>query len=777
MNIEDILGLLSPEASAFVTAALEQGEEEVVNTILQVIQSAPTIEEGVAMIEQAIQEFLASSGGPGVDPAMAGAPPPGMDPMLAAGAPPGMPPPMPPGMDPTMGMPQAGPMPPGATDPLAPPAEGSVPAQPERPKPKKKKVPKYKPPKVPKRSKPTYEQILEDARQGRDLWKQRDARIKDDYALYHMTYDEGLFGDKEATTIGGTVVHKRTQPVTLVDRVTALCTARNGMVTTEVEPRANDDEHVNAAQAFEDFILYARECDEEAYLERGGYLGDPQPPLPRKEAGLAAIEGGFGWCWYVDNDTPGHPFQYEIVPLSQLYPIGPVTTRQYTLTLGRARAQFEKVREQYKDEDKGRLWNNADEVRVIVHADNAGVYRSMVWEDLGKTSSGGSRVKSIAGTDNWIGTSDRKDRWIEEPRRLNFGFPYFNYMIWGGSPAEPVQNAAQSNLALRGYGVLTMLRRTFKLMDLFISAVATGALTAQEPATMMEAPVDVDPKTLPNLDRRPGATTKVPGGTKIHPIRWDFSQSQDAQTLMNSLLNELQDVQSPMLTGGAPATSGIDRMIGTEQASQLVVGPIIDALEKWYALMHKQRGILALRYSNDDEYNKDDEGESLTMFEEYEKRSYRGSDMGEYGVIKPSDIEKSGVRVVVRYHREDTNQEIALAQMVTGLVNAHLMSQESALRRLGVKNPKAEIERIFSDGAVQDPTVLKAMIETAVYNSGNQLLIQAWDKAFYADTISKSQGGGSPPAPTGTASQPNVMNGPSSAIEAPGAQMMGMMGV
>src|SRR5690349_24715843 len=108
MQIEDILGYLSPTAQAFVTQALNTGQQDVIDTILQVIQSAPDPQTGIAMVEQAIQEFLGQGGVPGVQgqPAAPGGP---VDPSQVPGPP--MDPSAPPGA--VQGPPGAPPMPPG----------------------------------------------------------------------------------------------------------------------------------------------------------------------------------------------------------------------------------------------------------------------------------------------------------------------------------------------------------------------------------------------------------------------------------------------------------------------------------------------------------------------------------------------------------------------------------------------------------------------------------------------------------------------------------------
>jgi hypothetical protein len=779
VDITQLLPYLSPTAQAFIQQALSQGQQDVVDMILQIVQSAPDPQQGIAAVEQSIQEFMQqmgmsgppqAPGAPGgavdpsqvpVDPSMGsvvpggagapgdpstmGAPPPGMDPSMMGGGPP-------PGGDPGLGGPAPGPR-----------DDGPQAAASQRPQTRKpKEPPKYKAPAIPQVDKPTYDQIMEDARSGRTYWSARDRRIKDDYDLYHLVLDGETLTGTSPLTAGGDILHRRSQPNTLVNLVTSLVTPKNGKLVTEMEPRSEDQTYKSASQDCEDAVLCWREYDEDSWLENR----INEPPLPRKEAGLATLEGGFGWSWAVDPDDEDHPFKYEVIPLSQLYDVGHATTRQYSLPLHQARARIKQVAEYYKLEDKGKLWDPNQKVRIIVHADNYGVYRSIVWEELSANRLGNS-VKS--GTGDSFGEGDEK--WILKPERINYGFRYFSYMVWGGSPAEALLYDDNEFLKYKGHGVLTMLRKTFRLMDLFISAIASGALRNVNPPYVIETDA---PNPQP-LNRGQNAFNTIRRGDKVSPLVWDVSGSQDAQNLMNSLIAELQDVSSPALMG-AGGVSGVAQQISTEQASQQVVGPIIDAMEKWYGLMHKQRLILALRYSGDTKYNVDDKGNDNTLFDKYPKRRIREEGRGQYGHVTAKDIGMAGVRVTVRYTDRNVQEDMALSQMVTGLVNAHLMSQETALRKMGVKDPQQEMMRILGDGAFMEPTVLKALVETAVYNSGNQTLIDAWDKAFYADMV-KGANGGSQPAETGTpsmASQPGVnATGTSSAVQAPGQQQMG----
>lgn len=747
MNIEDILQYLSPTAQAFITQALQSGQTDVIDTIMQVIQSAPDPQTGIAMVEQAIQEFVAqdpslSQNAPVGPPVAPGAteplPPVSQDPNAIPGAPGAVQDPaamgLPPGMDPSMvGVPPAG-APTGRDD-------GPPPPQPQPPQVQKAPAPpKYKAPPVPKLAKPSYEQVLADAEAGREYWAQRDARIKADQDLYHLVYDTEQLGGKDTTVIGGVVMHRRSQPHTLVNLVTSLCTAKNGKLQTEIEPRAEDDEYQQAAQDAEDAVLCWREDDEERWLE----TRINEPPLTRKEAGLAALEGGFGWSWTIDAENEECPFQYEIVPLSQLYDVGHACTRQYTLPLHQARARFDAIKEYYPDDEKGRGWDPNQTCRIIIHADNAGVWRSMVWEELPGRSR--SKAKSVTGGST-LDIQNKGEKWILEPEKVNFGFRYFSYMTWGGSPAEPTINGESSIQRYKGAGVLTMLRKTFRLVDMWVSALTTGAIRAVDPSWVYET----DSPNPREPDASAGGFIPIRKGDKLYPLAYEFAKNADASALIQSLLSELQDVSNPALMG-QPGPSGIAQQISNDQASQQVVGPIIDALEKWYALQHKQRLILALRYSSDTKYNKDSNGKDNTLFDEYPKRKVGRATRG-YGYLKPGDIEKSGVRVTVRYTDRSTQEQLAIGQLVTQLTSAHLMSQETALRTMGTKDPRKEMERIFADGAYQDATVLKALVETAVYRSGNQDLINAWNKAFYADMVKGQQG--SQPADTGMASMPN----------------------
>jgi hypothetical protein len=205
-------------------------------------------------------------------------------------------------------------------------------------------------------------------------------------------------------------------------------------------------------------------------------------------------------------------------------------------------------------------------------------------------------------------------------------------------------------------------------------------------------------------------------------------------------------------------------MQAAETASATTVGPIIDALEKTYQAICRQRGILALRYAKG-------ENSDLNYFSQYPYRGYKGGDTGRYGTLKPKDIEASGVNAEVRYKRLSTAEEAALANMVTQLTNAHLMSVETALKKLGVREPEREWLKILKDGAMLEPRVLQGLVGAAIMNSGDNFLIQEW----IAAGMLQQTNGGSPPAETGT---PSAAGGPPPGLPAgvstPGSTQPGL---
>lgn len=735
--IQQLLPLLSPPSAQL----FQQADQETQDLLLQVFQQA-----GPQEVEQALQEFAAQVGA--VDPTQQPGVPPQAGPQpqpLPQGPPPGpsqppvqVPPPGMLGPDPSL-PPQ---LPPEANvPPNGQPNDGLaavLPPQEAEDTPPDWKPPAMKPSRF-KDSNPSLERVLEDGRLGRQLWQARDLRIALDTSMYHLEYElEDADPDMsdDVAFIDGELLHRRSDPAALVDRVTGMVEARQDRVTIHMPKRHESDEYRKAAQSFEDFSRSFRMVDEENWFERGSTMGDPQPPLPRKEAGLMALEGGFGWCWHVDPDDEDHPFEYEVVPISQLYPLGHATTRQFTLPLHMARAQFPEIEAAYPLKDgQARSYYDSMYVRIIEWADTAGYRYAAAWaeDSIGPSSGRGDR-----------------SGWIVKPRPIGYGFPYFNYVIWGGTPTAPNNYNKSTHNKNIGYGILTPLRKTYRLMDIMVSAVATGALKVQAPPLFRTVNENRDMTKVPRINTDPGAENFGRPGEEVKPMVFDIAASQSGVAFIQSLAQELSNNIPPMLAGMS-ANSGFEYMQRSDDANAMFIAPMIDALQRSYEMQHRQRGVLAYRYAK---RGKRDKGfEKQRYFTRY---AYTGTSKRGYtyqGVLKPSDIEKSGVSLQVRYTQKTLTEQMQLANMVSQLVQAHLMSQEQALIKLGNDDPYKELLKIFQDAALMQPEVLKAMTEESILSGGNDMLKQAWLRAF-----AQAGQGGSPPSQPGMASQPGGAN-------------------
>lgn len=729
--LPDLLAQLSPDAAA----VLQQADEETILLLLEVYAT-----EGPAAVEQALQQFLAELGGvgQGAPPGPAALPgqmadPAALDPTMAGQAVPQVPPaamlqPAPQPID--MGLPPEAQVPPNG-----PPQMGPQPSEVKAdPTPPDWQPPKMRPSRYASKN-PSLERVLEDARLGRQQWQARDLRIAQDTSMYHLEYeleeaDPDMVDD--VSFVDGELLHRRSDPAALVDRVTGMTEARQDRITEHVPKRHESEEYRKAAQVYEDYSRSCRMRDEERWFERGGTMGDPQPPLPRKESGLMALEGGFGWRWHVDPEDEEHPFEYEVIPISQLYPLGHATTRQFVLPLHQARSQFEEIEKAFPLKDgQHRAYADTSYVRIIEWADTSGYRYAAAWAEESIRPAGGDGERS---------------GWIVKPRKLGYGFPYFNYVIWGGTPTAPNNYNKATHNKYIGYGVLTPLRKTYRLMDIMVSAVATGALKVQNPPLFRTVNEGRDMTKVPRLSQAPGAENYGRSGEEVKPILFDIAASQNGVAFIQSLAQELANNIPPMLAGMS-ANSGFEYMQRTDDANVMFIAPIIDALQRSYELMHRQRGILAYRYAK--RGKKEKEYEKEQYFSSYAFTGTNKKGYSYHGLLKPKDLEKSGVQVQVRYTQKTLTEQIQLAGMVTQLVNAHLMSQEQALIKLGNDDPLKELRKIFQDAALMQPEVLKAVTEQSILSGGSPMLIEAWQRAF-----AQAGMGGSPPAPPGMASQP-----------------------
>lgn len=724
---------------------------------------------------QALSAQLGGGAGPvPVDPTMA---PPGPLPADAPGPPtPVGPMGPPPGMDGPPSAMMGGP-PPAMMGPPPmmgprPPMIGPPPAPPPPPRPKREEkkrrrnAPKFDLRDLPEnrwgKNGPTARRIERDAQEGRRRWAGRDDRIREDISLYNAHRTIELLNGKPLDATRGDVVHISTRAYQFAERLTGLCAATHDRAKYHAPPWADDDETRFAAQALEDWWKYERHCDEELWFRRGTN-GDPQMPLPRYEAGLMVVMGGLGFRLWFEPDDKLHPTRYEVIPLNRLYPLSHCITHQVTMTLGEARAIYREIDEYYPPEDEEGPGDN-QHVRIIGWSDTypdgrGGLWHAILWEQSG-TWSGRWGDKAL---------DNDRERWIKKPERIDFGFSPYQYVIWGGAPYGATDHVPEFE-RFRGMGALTMLRRTFKLMDLLQSAIATGALRMADPPKVQYYLPGTRREDMEGHDTRPGATNYGIVGEQTQPLIFTVAGGPDGQALLGALATELSYFDSPILHGAGNAESGYDRVQQNSAAGSLHVNPIIDALEQMYELINTLRAELVIRKGIGEGREIDklvfSGGSSIGYDSGEYTEAYASSpdsppeyepDYAQMGVMKyvtPKMIKLNGTRSEVRFDRLSIPEKQMLWTMLAQAVSAKLLSAREAMEQMGVQNPDRNLFRILAESAVMNPKALDSMIGAAALGSGNELFRRGWLAVMQAEMMGGQQG--SPPGPQGIPSAPGT---------------------
>jgi hypothetical protein len=792
VTAQDFLGYLNASFPSLVGAftALMQADPQAAEAVAQKFALGGPDQQRVIEMLTALAEQMGGGGAPPMgdpslappngppmgappgmpDPSMMGDPPMG-DPMMMAGPPPGMGgmPPLP--MDPAM-MGQPPPMmgqPPPPTDQATADAQARNAQTIRRAKKERRKnAPKFELRDLPENrwgKGPSEDRILRDAQEGRRRWASRDDRIREDIQLFNAHRSIDMLNGKPFDVRKGDVVHISTRAYQFAERLAGLCAATHDKAKYQAPPWSDDDETRFAAQAMEDWWKYERHCDEDLWFRRGA-MGDPQMPLPRYEAGLMVLMGGLGFRLWFEPSDKQHPTRYEVIPLNRLYPLAHAITHQVNLTLGEARAIYREIDEYYPPEKEDGPEDSLS-VRVIGWSDvypdgQGGLWHAILWEQKGVwTGRWGDKEQS------------NKEHWIKKPQRIDYGFSPYQYVIWGGAPYGATDSVAEFE-RFRGMGALTMLRRTFKLMDLLQSAIATGAIRMADPPKVQYYLPGTRREDMEGHDTRPGATNYGIVGEQTQPLVFTVAGGPDGQALLGALATELSYFDSPILHGAGNAESGYDRVQQNSAAGSLHVNPIIDALEQMYELINTLRAELIIRkgIGEDREVEKlvySGGGSGFFDQEEYTSGATDSPldyepDYAQMGVMKyitPKMIELNGTRSEVRFDRLSIPEKQMLWTMLGQAVSQKLLAAREAMEQMGVQNPDRNLFRILAESAVMNPKALDSMIGAAALGSQNRLFTLGWQAVMQAEMMGGQQG--SAPAPIGvpSASGNPGMGGPS----------------
>lgn len=619
--------------------------------------------------------------------------------------------------------------------------------QPPRPKKERdKKAPEFQLRDLPKNrwgdKGPKYETVIKHKERAKERWKHRDIRIMEDIELYNGSRAAKFQMGKLFDEASGDVLHVSSRPYQFVERIAGICTPTPDTLKVRVPPWSDDDDTRFAAQALQDWFLYTRECDEERWNRRGA-AGDPRMRLSRQEAAMMALMGGVGFRVDLVPEDKNHPVHYEVIPLDRLYPLPYAMLHITKGSLDEMRNTYPEIDEYYPPQDEGGP-SNDEQVEVIGWTDvydngRGGLWHCIAWECGGE----------------WGGQDEKKrGKWIKEPTRIDFGFPPYQYVIWGGAPYWSAQEVGEYE-RFRGMGILTQLRRAFKLMDSLTSAVATGAFKSVDPATIRYYQPGTRKEDMEALDTSSGATNYGYVGESVAPLMWEASASRDFQAIFSQIQAELSDLDSPLLKGYPGGESGYQQVQLNQSAGSVQIAPIMDALESLYQLANTLRAELVIRKGVGDgreidnlPYSSSGVGDYSTDYEV----AYEQQGMMRY--ITPKQVKLNGTRNHVRFERQSPQEQQMAWNMYAQAVQAKLLSAQEAMVRMGIPNPDRNLLRILQEAAVMNPKALDAMIGAAALGGGNRLFSYAWLKA----TEQEAQGG-SPPAQPGVPSAPGSPGG------------------
>lgn len=610
---------------------------------------------------------------------------------------------------------------------------------------------------------PSYATVTRHLRDAKTLMQERDIRIREDIQLYNQSRTRaedipmGPRPGRPFNAAGGDIVHISSRPFAFVERVTAYCTASGDRaMTVDCPPWSDDDDTVNASQALEDWLTYGRDQDERQWI-REAASGDPRMPLPRIEAGGMALLGGAGFRVGFDPEDKQHPVWCEYVPLNRLYPLpGQAILYSETMQLSEARATFPEIDDYYPTEDQDTAPPPTMMITIGAWTDvypkgQGGLWHAIFWESGGEWGDAAEKNRA---------------KWIKEPTRIDFGFPVYQYVIWGGAPYYATQDVGDYE-RFRGMGCLTPLRRAFKLFDLLQSAIATQAVKLVDPAVMMYYVPGTRKEDMKRVSTLPGSTNFGIVGEKVEPLVWSVAGSPDGNAILQSIWQEISDMDSPLLKGGGTANSGFQQTLQAGAAASVQVNPIIDALERYRELQNTCKAELVIR--------KGGEGEIAKL--PYPSRPVEDQFDAIYPTFKsltPEMIKLNGTQNTVTMNRLSLQEQQVLWSMVEQAVQTKMLSAREGMKRMGIANPQRNFLRILQELAVTNPKSLEAMTGAAIMGGGNALLQVGWQQVLMAASQPGGPPGGGPPGGGGVPSPPApVTGGPQGR---PPAEMVGQRG-
>lgn len=670
-------------------------------------------------LAQLIVEFAQSPAGGGSAP-----PPPGMG-VPSGPGPVGIPGGPPPGGPVPGGPPPAGPMggPPPGSAPVGPggPAPRPIPTRPKKDRKRKPvKAPTWEPPEAPESGYgaggPTLAQVLEEAEEGRNYFRPLHEAIQEWRDIYHQVEEPLGLDNRPTDRYRGDTIVQRAQPVIMADRQIGLTAPDLERLGIQADPWDDTDEGREAAQTKENFCRYALDEAFRAWNRRAT-SGDFQPPLDRKVAGLATIEGGYAWHVVPDMDVdPERAFPWRVAPVSlmELYPRPRATTRQIECRLADAYI-YDEVRallpKAQPDDTDPLPYNDQSTVRLITHTDE-------VWWSLCLDFANPAIAEQVRERNG------KRELWIYPPKRHNLGRRLFVLENpWNATPLGAYRDDRKDRQAFLARGTYAPIVGQIKFIDQLITAVRAGVfkdlnrpLKLKLDPTMRAANPDIfpaDTRRLALAAQQAGGVVPLGPNEDIEPIVDALAASPNAQFLLQSAMGDLGDAAPPVLAGRGIAQSGFDRFQQNDSAGVLHIDPMQAYHTRQIALLLEVILTDLARLTDDKGKRKGGEGKTWKGLTYKVSRSQQRG--GAYrSILTAKEIKRAGPYVQVTYKRLSMTERMQMAQLNIMMVKEHLKSRLSAMDEMGVDDTERENARIFAEAALEDPSVIKAAIKVAL---------------------------------------------------------------
>lgn len=717
---EIVAGFLQHMAETLVP---QIGPQRFAEQMRQILAQPPDVLAHM-LLEFANSPAGASLGQPGGPPGTP-VPPPGMPggPSPAALGP-GGPPPQMGGPPPMTGAPvgpaagPGGPLPARGPRPAAAPGRGAgsggVGKRKAKPKPRPDRADPWEPDDLPEAryaSGPSYATVIAHADEGRRFYADLTTALQEWRDIWHMVEDKEKIDRTQADDKAGSdIVHTRAQPTTMALRIIGMTAPSVERLGIHAPPWDDTDECRESAQRCENAARHW--LGEIARLwDRRATVGDLRPPFDRTLAGLATIEGGYGFRVMPNPGRKSFPWDVEPVPMLELFARPAATTRQVECSLGEAYA-YEELKDLLPKPQPGEsdpVYADDSRVRLITWTDETHYCVACEFCDPQLMKRAQERRPG--------------EYWAVKPREHKLGRRI--YLIpnpWNSDPLGPSSSDRFGRSRYLSQGVYAPLVGTIRFVNKMVSALGTGVFKDVHPAKKLKlnpAMREQYSSYFPALTQEMYDQAHQAGGIvvlgpdeDIADIVSNLAASPAGNAFLQSLLGDMGDVAPPVLAGRGAAESGFDRFQASQAAGVLHVDPLINFHVMALCYLLETLLVDVVRLGEGD-------GAIFRKLPYRQHRAARGGaaslkKAGYMSVLTAKDVRRNGPYLDIKFKRDSLTEQMQLTQLMLLQVKEHLRARVSAMDELGIDDTERERLLMLAEAALEAPDVVKAAIKTAL---------------------------------------------------------------